>query len=81
MVLIEGKAFMKLAFFDPETTKTILKFKLDESVEIFSPRNGVMQIDFEKKKKYVIKEVEHSIEKWLEVIEKSKRELKFKRSK
>lgn len=38
-----------------------------------------MQIDVLQKKKYYIKEVEHPIEKWIEIIERTKKELKSKK--
>ncbi|CAD8158460.1 unnamed protein product [Paramecium pentaurelia] len=80
LVLIEGKEYMKLALFDPETEKCQLKIRLVEGVQVYSPSKGYMEIK-DQNKKYSIKEVEHPIDKWLEVIEKCRKNLIKKKQK
>jgi hypothetical protein len=48
---------------------------------VYSPSKGVLEIKDANKKKHIIKEVEHPIEKWLEVIERCRVELHKKRLK
>ncbi|CAD8056567.1 unnamed protein product [Paramecium primaurelia] len=71
---------MKLALFDPETEKCQLKIRLVEGVQVYSPSKGYMEIK-DQNKKYSIKEVEHPIDKWLEVIEKCRKNLIKKKQK
>ena len=58
-----------------------MKIKLHDGVEVYSPSKGVLEVKDVNKKKHVIKEVEHPIEKWLEVIERCRIELQKKKLK
>lgn len=52
-----------------------------DSVSVYSSKARTMEIKVSKDQKYVIKEVEHPIEKWLDVIERNNKMMKEKRAK